>query len=38
MTGFAVIRMEARRQKSIDTVDRVGIGIGTDLEKLVVID
>ena len=37
MAGFEVVRVEACRQEPIDSVDRVGIGVGADLEKLVII-
>ena len=35
---FGIIRMEARGEKSVDAVNRLYIGIGTDLEKFIIID
>lgn len=37
IAGLRAVRVKAARQKSIDAVDCVGLGIGTDLEKFVVI-
>ena len=35
--GFAVIGVEALREQPIDPVNRVGFGVGTNLQRLIVI-
>src|SRR3954465_13436593 len=37
VAGFEVVGMESRRQKPVDTMNRVRLGIGADLKRLVMV-